>query len=65
MKKINFKYYVFKNIVVFHNHTANEGPVRIQNKCLVPIYIFLEIKLLFPKQNHNILSPSSYTLIYL
>jgi hypothetical protein len=26
--------------------TANEGPVRIQYKCLVPIYIFPEMKLL-------------------
>ncbi len=25
--------------------TANEGPVRIQNKRLVPIYVFLEVKL--------------------
>ncbi len=43
--------------------TANEGPVRIQYKCLVPIYVFPELKLLFPKQNHNVLSPSSYTNI--
>jgi hypothetical protein len=41
-------------------HTANEGPVRIQYKCLVPIYLFPEIKQLFPKQNYNVLSPSSY-----
>jgi hypothetical protein len=46
-------------------HTANEGPVRIQYKCLVPIYVFTEMKLLFPKQNFNVLSPSSDTLIYL
>jgi hypothetical protein len=44
-------------------HTANEGPVRIQYKCLVPIYVFPEIKLLFPKQNYNVLSPNSYTHI--
>jgi hypothetical protein len=44
-------------------HTANEGLVRIQYKCLVPIYVFLERKLLFPKQSYNVLSPSS-TLIY-
>jgi hypothetical protein len=25
--------------------TANEGPVRIQYKCLVPIYVFSEMKL--------------------
>jgi hypothetical protein len=31
-------------------HTANEGPDRIQYKCLVPIYEFTEIKLLFSKQ---------------
>jgi hypothetical protein len=32
-------------------HTANEGLVRIQYKCLVPIYVFLERKQLFPKQS--------------
>ncbi len=40
--------------------TANEGPVRIQYKCLVPICIFPDMKLLFPKQNYNVLSPSAY-----
>jgi hypothetical protein len=44
-------------------HTANEGPVRIQYKCLVSIYVFSEVKLLLPKQNYNVLSPSSYTYI--
>jgi hypothetical protein len=29
-------------------HTANEGLVRIQYKCLVPIYVFPGMKLLFP-----------------
>jgi hypothetical protein len=43
--------------------TANEGPVRIQYKCMVPIYVFPKIKLLFPKQNYNVLSPSFYTHI--
>jgi hypothetical protein len=38
-------------------HTANEGPVRIRYKCLVPIYAFPEMKILFPEQNYNILSP--------
>jgi hypothetical protein len=47
----------------FVYHTANEGPVRIQYKCLVPIYVFPEMKLLFPKQNYNVLSPSSHTHI--
>jgi hypothetical protein len=28
-----------------------------------PIYVFPEMKLLFPKQNYNVLSPSSYTHI--
>jgi hypothetical protein len=42
---------------------ANEGPVRIKYKCLVPIYVFPEMELLFPKQNYNVLSPSSYTRI--
>jgi hypothetical protein len=39
--------------------TANEGPVKILYKCLVPIYVFPEMKLLFPKQDYNV--PSSYT----
>jgi hypothetical protein len=43
--------------------TANEGPMRIQYKCLVPIYVFPEMKLLFPKPNPNDLSPSSNTHI--
>jgi hypothetical protein len=30
---------------------ANEGPVRIQYKCLIPIYVFPEMKLLFTKHN--------------
>jgi hypothetical protein len=34
--------------------------MRIHYKCLVPIYVLPEMKLLFPKQNYNILSPSSY-----
>ncbi len=47
-----------------HTFTANEGPVRIQYKCL---YIFPEMKLctvcslLISKQNYNVLSPNSYT----
>ncbi len=48
--------------VVDSGYTANEGPVRIQYKCLVPIYVFPEMKLLFPKQNYYVLSPSSYFL---
>jgi hypothetical protein len=35
----------------FYPYTANEGPLRIQYKCLVPIYVFSELKLLFPEQN--------------
>jgi hypothetical protein len=30
-------------------HSANEEPVRIQYKCLVPSFVFPEMKLLFPK----------------
>ncbi len=41
-------------------HTANKGPVRIQNKCLVPIYVFPEMKLfsliISKKLNYNVLS---------
>ncbi len=44
-------------------YTANEGPLRIQYKCLIPIYVFPEMKLLFPKHNYNVLPPSSYTHI--
>jgi hypothetical protein len=44
-------------------YTANEGPVKILYKGLIPIYVFPEIKLLFPKHNYNVLSPSSYTHI--
>jgi hypothetical protein len=42
-------------------NTANEGPVRIQDKCLVSIYEFPEMKLaalLFPKQNYSVPFPS-------
>jgi hypothetical protein len=46
--------------------TANEGPVRVQYKCLFPIYAFPEMKLctvqcaasLVLKQNYNVLSPN-------
>ncbi len=44
-------------------YNAKEGLARIQYKSLVPIYVFSEMKLLFPKQNYNVLSPSSYTHI--
>jgi hypothetical protein len=44
-------------------HTANKEPVRNQYKCLVPIFVFPEIKLLFPKQEYYVLYPSSYTHI--
>ncbi len=44
-------------------YTANEGLVRFQYKWLVPIYVFLEMKQLFPKKNYNVPSPSSYTCI--
>jgi hypothetical protein len=43
--------------------TTNEGPMRIQCKCLVPIYVFPDMKLLFPKHNYYVLSPSSFTHI--
>ncbi len=39
--------------------------MRIKYKCLVPIYVFPEIKLIFPKQNYNVLSPSSYAHTYI
>jgi hypothetical protein len=45
------------------SYTANEGLARIQYKCLVAIFVFSEMKLLFPKMNLNVLSPSSCTHI--
>ncbi len=49
---------------VFGNYTANEGPVRIQYKRLVPINVFPEMKLCsLPKKNYNVRSPNSYTHI--
>jgi hypothetical protein len=62
-----FTFDVFYQIyqAICPRYIANEGPVRIQYKCLVPIYVFPEMKLLFQKQNYDVLSPSSYTLIYL
>jgi hypothetical protein len=45
------------------SHTANEGPVRIQYKCLGPFYVFPEMKLLFPKQNNNVLSQFLHSYI--
>ncbi len=50
-------------LIEFILYTANEGLVRILYKFLVPIDIFPEMKLLFTKQNYNVLSPSSYTQI--
>ncbi len=45
--------------------TANEGTMRIQYKCLVPIYVFPEMKLLLPISKtelySSVLSPSCYT----
>ncbi len=41
------------------SRTANEGPVRIQYKCLVPIY-----ETDISKTDLYVLSPSSYTNIF-
>jgi hypothetical protein len=44
-------------------HFENEGPVRIQYKCLVPIYVLPEMKLrglVIQKQNYNVLYPNFY-----
>ncbi len=43
---------------------CKEGPMRIQHKCLVPIYVFPEIKLLFPNTLIMFCLPVP-TLIYL
>ncbi len=45
------------------SNTANEGPVRIQYKCLVPIHVFPKMKQLVPKQYYNVMSPRSCTHI--
>ncbi len=34
-------------------YTENEGPVRIQYKCLVTIYVFPEMKLAWPRYFQN------------
>ncbi len=52
---------------VHRTHTANEGPVRIQYKCLVPIYVFPEMKLcglVISKTEllYIVLSPNCYTV---
>jgi hypothetical protein len=42
-------------------YTTNEGPVRFQYKCLVPIYVFPAMKLiglLISKYNYNVHSPN-------
>jgi hypothetical protein len=44
-------------------YTANEGLAKILYKCLVSIFVFPEIKLLFTKQKYNALSRSIYTHI--
>jgi hypothetical protein len=49
--------------------TVNEGPVRIQYKCLVPIYLFPEIKLrglIISKTEgqYNVLPPNT-TFMYM
>jgi hypothetical protein len=36
--------------------------MRIQYKCLGPIYLFPEMKLLFPKQNYNVPCPYLYEI---
>jgi hypothetical protein len=44
---------------MYRVYTANEGPVRMQYKCLVLIYVFPEMKLpglVIPKQTYNVLS---------
>jgi hypothetical protein len=52
------KIYLDKVDMLYYSTPANEGPVIIQHKCLVPIYVFPEIKLLFPEQNYTVLAPT-------
>jgi hypothetical protein len=49
-KKQGFQYFRKLRLLCMQiTRTANEGPVGIQYKCLVPIYVFPEVKLLYPK----------------
>jgi hypothetical protein len=57
--RFDYQKFAFISISLTLLYTANEGPVRVQYKCLIPIYVFLYMKLLFPKQNYNVQSPSS------
>ncbi len=50
-----FKGQYSRIFIFFGVYTVNEGPVRIQYKCLVPIYVFPKMK-----QNYIVLSPSTY-----
>jgi hypothetical protein len=43
--------------------TTNEGPVRIQYKCLVPIYVFPEMKLRFKSGLQGSVSQFSHSCI--
>jgi hypothetical protein len=54
---------MYSCVKMLYPRTANEGQVTIQYKCLVPIYVLPLLKLLFPKQNYNVLSPRSDTHI--
>ncbi len=67
-KAIFFRFFCPKLVgFLFACYTANEGPVRIQYKCLVPFMYSQKLNcaaFLFPKQNYNVLSPNP-TLIYL
>jgi hypothetical protein len=47
------------NVYLYVN-IANEGPVRIQYNCLVPIYTAS----LFPNQNYNVLSPNFHIHVF-
>ncbi len=60
--------YCIKLLFCFSEHyTSNEGPVRIQYKCLVPIYSIYSQKWkcaasLFQKQNYYVMSPNFHIL---
>ncbi len=64
--QILFHKYSYENLRKYLQLTANGWLVRIQYKCLVPIYVFPETKLLFPKHNYCIMFCLPVpTLIYL
>ncbi len=54
---------IHSRLHLIHSRLHCEAPVRILYKCLVLIYVFQEIKLLFPKQNYSSVSQILHSYI--